>query len=172
MLKFNIGQRTEQYVKQTNKGRQKLFFEPNQGTIFKMKEIEVITSRGWSFPSFGIDQCQCIEAAFGPATFNVSNLSPSDAGDDLRTNPLQEEGNYEIEDKTITSIWDEVYLDSIQVPVGPIIRAQAKKFKEAFNGLIQATWAQSNTWRLVEAVGLHIMAGKCIIFLFWILSRF
>ena len=31
----------------------------------------------------------------GMSTFNVSNLSPFDVGDDLRTNPLQEEGNEE-----------------------------------------------------------------------------
>ena len=29
------------------------------------------------------------------ATFNVSNLSPFDVGDDLRTNPFQEKGNDE-----------------------------------------------------------------------------
>ena len=37
------------------------------------------------------------------ATFNVSDLSPFDVSDDLRTNPLQEERNDEIKDKTITS---------------------------------------------------------------------
>ena len=41
--------------------------------------------------------------------FNVSHLSPFDVGDALRTNPLQEDGNDEIKDKTITSIWDEAY---------------------------------------------------------------
>ncbi|KAH9780723.1 Endonuclease [Citrus sinensis] len=34
-------------------------------------------------------------------------------GDDLRTNPLEEEGNDEIKDKTITSTWDEAYSDPI-----------------------------------------------------------
>ena len=76
------------------------------------------------------------------ATFNVSDLSPFDVGDDLRTNPLQEEGNDRIKDKTITSTWDETYSDPIQVPVGPVTRARPKKLKEALNGLIQATWAQ------------------------------
>ena len=69
------------------------------------------------------------------ATFNVSNLSP-----------FQKEVNDEIKDKTITSTWDEAYSDPIQVPVGPVTRGQAKKFKKALNGLIQATWAQSNSW--------------------------
>ena len=57
------------------------------------------------------------------ATFNASDLSPFDVGVDLRTNPLQEEGNDEIKDKTITSTWDEAYSDLIQVPVELVIRA-------------------------------------------------
>ena len=48
------------------------------------------------------------------ATFNVFYLSPFDAGDDLTTNHLQEEGNDEIKDKTVTSTWDEAYSDPIQ----------------------------------------------------------
>ena len=92
-------------------------------------------------------------------TFNVSNLSPFDAGDILRTNPLQEVGNDGIKGKTITSTWDDAYLDLIQVFVGPVTRARSKKFKEALNGLIQATWAQSNLWRRVE----RIAHDKCMI---------
>ena len=57
----------------------------------------------------------------------------------LKTSHIHTANNDEIEDKTITSMWDEVYLDPIQVPIGPITRARAKKFKEAFNRLIQAT---------------------------------
>ena len=58
----------------------------------------------------------------------------------------------EIKDKTITSTWDEAYSDPIQVLVGPVTRARVKKFKEVLNGLIQATWAQSNSWRPVEGI--------------------
>ena len=93
------------------------------------------------------------------ATFNVSNLTPFDVGDDLKTNPLQEEGNDEIKDKTITSTWDEAYSNPIQVSIGPITRARAKKFKEASNGFIQPTWAQSNSWRPIEGIA-H---DKCMI---------
>ena len=42
----------------------------------------------------------------------------------MRTNPLQEEGN----DKT---------KDPVLVPVGPVTRARAKRFKEALNALAQ-----------------------------------
>ena len=93
------------------------------------------------------------------ATFNVYDLSPFDVGDDLRINPHQEEGNDWIKDKTITSTWDEAYSNPIQVPVGPVTRAWPKKLKEALNGLIQATWAQSNSWRSVEGIA-H---DKCMI---------
>ena len=40
--------------------------------------------------------------------------------------------------------------DPVQVPVGPVTRARAKKFREALNGLIQATWAQVNSWMPIE----------------------
>lgn len=64
------------------------------------------------------------------ATFNVLDLSPLDIGDDLRKNPLQEEWDNEIEDKAVTSMWDEAHSDPIQVPIGPVTRAHEKKFKE------------------------------------------
>ena len=70
------------------------------------------------------------------ATFNVADLSPFAVGDDLdlRTNPLQEEGNDGIQGSLIG--------DPVRVPIGPVTRARAKKFKEALQGLIQEVWAQ------------------------------
>ena len=80
------------------------------------------------------------------ATFNVTDLSPFDVGDDLRTNPFQEEGNDAIHVNTTPR-------DQVQVPIGPVTRARAKKFKEVLNGLIQEAWAQvnqANSWRTIE----------------------
>jgi hypothetical protein len=37
--------------------------------------------------------------------------------------------------------------DLVQVPIGPVTRARAKKFKDVLNGLIQELWAQANSWR-------------------------
>ena len=37
--------------------------------------------------------------------------------------------------------------DLVQVPIGPVTRAQAKKFKDVLNELIQELWAQANSWR-------------------------
>ena len=69
------------------------------------------------------------------ATFNVSNLSPFDVGDNSRTNPFEKRGNDENQ---------QAFKDPLHVPVGPIIRARPKKIKEALNGLIQEIWADSN----------------------------
>ena len=40
--------------------------------------------------------------------------------------------------------------DPIQVPIGPVTRARAKKFQNALNGLIQEIWAQASTWRPID----------------------
>ena len=36
----------------------------------------------------------------------------------------------------------------MEVPVGPVTRLMAKKFKEAFNGLLQETWAKVDFKRI------------------------
>ena len=77
------------------------------------------------------------------ATFNVSDLSPFDF---LRTNPFQEEGNDG--DVESSNAWK--VADPIQVPVGPITRARAKKFKEALNGLIHEIWNQVNLCKPID----------------------
>ena len=75
-------------------------------------------------------------------TFNVTDLSPFDVGDDLRANPFQEEGN-DGDQGTASK-------DLVQVPIGPVTRARAKKFKDVLNGLIQELWAQTNSWRPIK----------------------
>ena len=64
------------------------------------------------------------------ATFNVIDLIPFDAGDDLRTNPFQEEGNDGSKVK-------EGSVDPLEVPLGPMTQAKAKRFKEALHVLIR-----------------------------------
>ena len=59
-------------------------------------------------------------------------MSPFDVGDNLRTNPSQEGGN---DGGTLSvSKWSQ---DPLQIPLGPVTRARAKRFQEALNGLIQ-----------------------------------
>jgi hypothetical protein len=69
-------------------------------------------------------------------------LSPFRVGDDLKANPFQEEGNDGDQGTTLKHL--------AQVPIGPITRARAKKFKDVLNGLIQELWAQANSWRPTE----------------------
>ena len=52
------------------------------------------------------------------ATFNVSDLSHFDVGDDSRTNPLEERGNDENQ---------QAFKDPLHVLIGPITKARSKK---------------------------------------------
>ena len=68
------------------------------------------------------------------ATLNVADLSSSFfyVGDGSRSNPFEER-----EDEAI-----QAPKDPLKVPVGPVTKLRAKRFKEAFNGLLQDTWAK------------------------------
>jgi len=57
------------------------------------------------------------------ATFNVSDLSSFDVGDDSRSNPFDKRGDDVIQASK----------DPLEVAVGPVTKLRAKKFKEAFN---------------------------------------
>ncbi|XP_035551062.1 uncharacterized protein LOC118349658, partial [Juglans regia] len=63
------------------------------------------------------------------ATFNVSDLSPFDVGEDSRSNPFEERGNDRNQGGPTLK-------DPLQVPDGPITRSRAKKIKEAMQGLV------------------------------------
>ena len=38
----------------------------------------------------------------------------------------------------------QAFKDPLHIPVGPITKSRSKKIKDAFNGLIQEIWADSN----------------------------
>jgi len=40
--------------------------------------------------------------------------------------------------------------DSLDVPIGPVSRLRAKRFKEAFNGLLQDTWVKMDFKRILN----------------------
>ncbi|KAL5752228.1 hypothetical protein ACOSQ2_022735 [Xanthoceras sorbifolium] len=144
----NIERRTEQYANQANKGRKKVVFEPGDWVWLHMRKERFPVQRRSKLLPRGDGPFQVIErindnaykldlpGAYNvSASFNVSDLSPFDVGDDLKTNPFQEGGNDE--DKGAAP------RDPLHVPIGPITRARAKRFKEALNGLIQDTLADS-----------------------------
>ena len=95
------------------------------------------------------------------ASFNVSDLSPFDVGDDLRANHRQQGENDankaahpSIHDGEVTSgLGGQHPRDPLGLPIGPITRLRAKRFKEALNGLIKEVCAQVNSWRSIEHGG-------------------
>ena len=141
--RLNIEQRTEQYAKQANKGRRHIVFEPGDWVWVHMRKERFPAQRRSKFLPRGDGPFQVLERINNnaykldlpgeytvSATFNVSDLSPFDVGDDLRTNPFQEEGNDGSRAK-------EGSVDPLEVPLGPMTRAMAKRFKEALHVLIR-----------------------------------
>ena len=93
MAKFNIKWRIEQYTKQANKGRQKLVFEPDKEWFSEQRKSKLLPQGDGPFQvlewindnAYKLD----LPGEYNVrATFNIFYLSPFDAGDDLRTNPL------------------------------------------------------------------------------------
>uniref|UniRef100_A0A2N9EDN1 Tf2-1-like SH3-like domain-containing protein n=1 Tax=Fagus sylvatica TaxID=28930 RepID=A0A2N9EDN1_FAGSY len=153
--RLNIERRTEQYATQANKGRRQLVFEPGDWVWLHMRKERFPVKRRSKLLPRGYGPFQVLERINDnaykldlpgeynvSATFNVTDLSPFDVGGDLRANPFQEEGNDG--DQGTTS------KDLVQVPIGPVTRARAKKFKDVLNRLIQELWAQANSWRPIE----------------------
>ena len=60
-------------------------------------------------------------------------------------------------------MWVETYSDPIQVPIGPVIRARAKKFKDPLIGLIRATWCHAIAWRPIEGITSDNQHKKSVI---------
>ncbi|GKV11025.1 hypothetical protein SLEP1_g22314 [Rubroshorea leprosula] len=110
-VRQNIERRTEQYAKQANKGCKKVVFEPGDWVGVHMRKERFPAQRCSKLQPRGDGPFQVIarinDNAYKlelpgeynvSATFNVSNLSPFDVGDDLRTNPFEERGNDENQD--------------------------------------------------------------------------
>ena len=100
--KLNIERRTEQYAKQANKGRRKVVVEPGDWVWLHMRKERFPEQRRSKLLPRGDGPFQVLarinDNAYKldlpgeysvSASFNVSNLSPFDAGDDLRASPSQ-----------------------------------------------------------------------------------
>ncbi|XP_031393015.1 uncharacterized protein LOC116204832, partial [Punica granatum] len=121
--RLNIERKTEQYTKHANKGRHKLIFEPGDWVWLHMRKERFPAQRRSKLLPRGDGPFQVLKR------INDNAYKLDLPGDDLRTNPFQEEGN-DANRSTISR-------DPVQVPIGPITRARAKKFKDELNGLIQ-----------------------------------
>ena len=80
------------------------------------------------------------------ATFNVTDLSPFDVGDDLRTNPFQEGGN----DVDIKATPSTPTNGPMHIPIGPLTRARARRFKEELNIFTRRLLQQGEEFTIVE----------------------
>jgi hypothetical protein len=80
--------------------------------------------------------------------FNVSDLTLFDVGDDSRSNHFEERGD----DADQTNTKRNHANDPLEVPIGPITRARAKKLKEALNGFVQNIWSKMDLERLKDSL--------------------
>uniref|UniRef100_A0A2N9G0F9 RNA-directed DNA polymerase n=1 Tax=Fagus sylvatica TaxID=28930 RepID=A0A2N9G0F9_FAGSY len=149
-VRQHIEKKNEQYANKANKGRRQVIFEPGDWVWVHMRKERFPARRRSKLHPRGDGPFQVLERINDnaykldlpgeyniSATFNVSDLSLFDVGDDSRSNPFEERGNDENQQALLK--------DPLHVPVGPITRARSKKIKEALNGLIQDIWADSTT---------------------------
>ncbi|XP_071914045.1 uncharacterized protein [Coffea arabica] len=142
----HIEKRTLQYIQSANKGRRQMVFEPGDWVWIHMRNERFPNQRRNKLLPRGDGPFQVVErindnaykldlpGEYGVhATFNVANLSPFHADDelDLGTNRLQEEGI----DEGLKAGQTQV-VQVIQVPSGPVTRARAKKMRESLQALV------------------------------------
>ncbi|GKV11018.1 hypothetical protein SLEP1_g22307 [Rubroshorea leprosula] len=144
-------------MKEANKGRKKVVFEPGDWVWVHMRKERFPAQRHSKLQPRGDGPFQVIarinDNAYKlelpgeynvSATLNVSDISPFDTGDDLRTNPFAERGNDgNQDDPTCTTS-----RDPLHIPGGPVMRARARKMQEALNGLIEQIWVDNNMQEL------------------------
>jgi hypothetical protein len=149
-VRQHIEKKNKQYANKAGKGRRQVIFEPGDCVWVHMRKERFSARRRSKLHPRGDGPFQVLERINDnaykldlpgkyniSATFNVSDLSLFDVGDDSRSNPFEERGNDENQQALLK--------DPLHVPVGPITRARSKKIKEALNGLIQDIWADSTT---------------------------
>ena len=155
----HIEKRTEQYANKANKGRRQVIFEPSDWVWVQMRKERFPACRWSKLHPRGDGPFQILEKINEnahkvdlpgeykvSATFNVSDLSPFDVGDDSWSNPFEERGNGGNQGGLSLK-------DPLQVPDGPITRSRTKKIKEATQGLVQSTWDEASK-SLTIKVGL------------------
>ena len=148
-VRLQIAQKNEKFASQANKGRRRVTFEPGDWVWVHMRKERFPAHRRTKLHPRGDGPFQILEKINDnaykvdlpgeynvSASFNVSDLSPFDAGDDSRSNPFEERGN----DGNHSG--PKLKDDHLQVPDGPITRSRAKKINEAMQGLVQSTWTK------------------------------
>uniref|UniRef100_A0A2N9FMT4 Integrase catalytic domain-containing protein n=1 Tax=Fagus sylvatica TaxID=28930 RepID=A0A2N9FMT4_FAGSY len=147
---LQIAQKNERVASQANKGRRHVFFEPGDWVWVHMRKERFSAHKKTKLHPQGDEPFQILEKINDnaykvdlpgeykvSATFNVSDLSPFDVGEDSWSNPFEERGNDGNQGGPSLK-------DPLQVPDGPITRSRAKKIKEAMEGLVQSTWDEAS----------------------------
>ncbi|XP_041001589.1 uncharacterized protein LOC121247286, partial [Juglans microcarpa x Juglans regia] len=136
-VRLQIAQKNERVASQANKGRRRVIFEPGDWVWVHMRKERFPAHRRTKLHPRGDGPFQILEKINDnaykvdlpgeykvSATFNVSDLSPFDVGEDSRSNPFEERGNDRNQGGPTLK-------DPLQVPDGPITRSRARKIKEA-----------------------------------------
>ena len=170
-VRLNIEKRTEQYIKQANKGRKQVIFEPGDWVWLHLRKERFSGQRKSKLQPRGDGPFQVIarinDNAYKldlpgeynvSATFNVSDLSPYFGDIDSRTNPFEEEGNDG--DQPMQNPTNK--MDPLIIKDGPITRARAKKIKEAMMVLVnevkdqvQETSSMGQIMNIIQVGGLE-----------------
>jgi hypothetical protein len=149
-VRLQIAQKNERVASQANKGQRRVIFEPGDWVWVHMGKERFPTHRRTKLHPRGDGPFQILEKINDnaykvdlpgeynvSATFNVSDISPFDVGEDSRSNPFEERANDGNQGGPSLK-------DPLQVLDGPITRSRAKKIKEAMQGLVQSTWDEAS----------------------------
>jgi hypothetical protein len=145
----HIEKKTEQYANKANKGRRRVIFDPGDWVWGHMRKERFPAHRKTKLHPRGDGPFQILEKINDnaykvdlpgeykvSATFNVSDLSPFDVGEDSWSNPFEERGNDGNQGGPSLK-------DPLLVPDGTITRSRTKKIKEAMQELVQSTWDEA-----------------------------
>uniref|UniRef100_A0A2N9HJN7 Tf2-1-like SH3-like domain-containing protein n=1 Tax=Fagus sylvatica TaxID=28930 RepID=A0A2N9HJN7_FAGSY len=168
-VRLQIAQKNERVAAKANKGRRCVIFEPGDWVWVHMHKERFPTHRKIKLYPRGDGPFQILEKINDnaykvdlpdeykvSATFNVSDLSPFDVGEDSRSNPFEERGNDGNQGGSS-------FKDPLQVPDGPITRSRAKKIKEAMQGLVQSTWDEASKSLTIKVGGspwVNLVGGR------------
>ena len=149
-VRLQIAHKNDRVASQANKGRRRVIFEPGDWVLVHMCKERFPAHRKTKLHPRRDGPFQILEKINDKAykvdlpgeynisaTFNVSDLSPFDVGEDSRSNPFEERGNDGNQGGPTLK-------DPLQVPDGPITRPRARKIREAMQGLVQSTWDEAN----------------------------
>ena len=164
-VRQQIEKKTEQYANQANKGRRKITFEPGDWVWVHLRKERFPAQRRSKLQPRGDGPFQVIgkvnDNAYKldlpgeyqvSATFNVADLSPFDADDELnsRTNPskgggddvIMEASNEDLQAKIPQASMSSKLKDPLAEIGGPMTRARSKRMNEALQSLVLESQAK------------------------------